>query len=44
MRERGVETFLEVGTGTVLGGLIKRISPDASALALGTPTDFDALN
>jgi [acyl-carrier-protein] S-malonyltransferase len=44
MKERGVETFLEVGTGTILGGLIKRISPDASVLALGTPTDFDALN
>lgn len=44
MRERGVETFLEVGTGTVLGGLIKRISPDVSVLALGTPADFDALN
>jgi [acyl-carrier-protein] S-malonyltransferase len=44
MMERGVETFLEVGTGTVLGGLIKRISPDAKVLSLGTPTDFDALN
>jgi len=44
MMERGVETFLEVGTGTVLGGLIKRISPQAKVLPLGTPTDFDALN
>lgn len=44
MIERGVDTFLEVGTGTVLGGLIKRISPEAKVLPLGTPSDFDALN
>jgi [acyl-carrier-protein] S-malonyltransferase len=44
MMERGVTTFLEVGTGSVLSGLIKRISPDATVLSLGNPPDFDALN
>jgi [acyl-carrier-protein] S-malonyltransferase len=44
MIERGVTTFLEVGTGSILAGLIKRISPDVSVLSLGNPQDFDALN
>jgi [acyl-carrier-protein] S-malonyltransferase len=44
MTERGVTTFLEVGTGSVLGGLIKRISNDVMVLPLGNPQDFDALN
>ena len=44
MMERGVTTFLEVGTGSVLGGLIKRIAPEAVTMSLGTPQDFDALN
>ena len=44
MMERGVTTFLEVGTGSVLSGLIKRISPEATVLSLGNPADFDALN
>jgi [acyl-carrier-protein] S-malonyltransferase len=44
MIERGVTTFLEVGSGSVLAGLIKRISPDVTVLSLGNPQDFDALN
>lgn len=44
MMERGVTTFLEVGTGSVLGGLIKRIAPEAVTMSLGNPQDFDALN
>jgi [acyl-carrier-protein] S-malonyltransferase len=43
MIERGVNTFVEIGPGTVLSGLIKRISPEASVLSLGNPPDFDAL-
>jgi [acyl-carrier-protein] S-malonyltransferase len=43
MIERGVNTFVEIGTGTVLSGLIKRISPEVSVLSLGNPLDFDAL-
>ncbi len=40
---QGINTFVEVGTGTVLGGLIKRIAADAVNFPLGTPQDFTAL-
>ncbi len=43
MVSQGVTTFVEVGTGTVLGGLVKRCAEGVSALALGTPADFEAL-
>ncbi len=33
----GVTTFVEVGPGRVLTGLVKRIAPDATALALDDP-------
>ena len=39
----GMTTFVEVGTGTVLLGLIKRIAPGAVGFALGTPSDFEAV-
>ncbi len=35
MLERGIDTFIEVGPGQVLSRLIRRISPDVSALSLG---------
>jgi [acyl-carrier-protein] S-malonyltransferase len=34
MTEAGVTTFIEVGPGRVLTGLIRRIAPDAEAIAL----------
>ena len=34
MTAAGVTTFVEVGPGRVLTGLIKRIAPDAEAVAL----------
>jgi [acyl-carrier-protein] S-malonyltransferase len=37
MAADGVTTFIEVGPGRVLTGLIKRIAPDATALALDDP-------
>jgi [acyl-carrier-protein] S-malonyltransferase len=40
---RGITTFVEVGTGNVLLGLIRRIAPSPSLFPLGAPTDFEAL-
>ncbi len=43
LANQGIATFVEIGTGNVLGGLIKRIAKGASVLQLGTPADFEAL-
>jgi [acyl-carrier-protein] S-malonyltransferase len=43
MAAAGVKTFIEVGPGRVLTGLIKRIVPDAEALALDDPGAPDRL-
>ena len=43
MASSGINTFVEVGTGTVLGGLVKRIADGMIILPLGTPQDFTAL-
>jgi [acyl-carrier-protein] S-malonyltransferase len=43
MAAAGVTTFIEVGPGRVLTGLIKRIAPDAEALALDDPSSPDRL-
>jgi [acyl-carrier-protein] S-malonyltransferase len=40
---QGVTTWVEVGTGTVLGGLVKRIAEGVTIFPLGTPPDFEAL-
>jgi len=40
--EGGVTHLAEIGTGKVLTGLAKRINPDASAVAVGTPADIEA--
>ena len=37
----GVHQFVEVGTGKVLSGLIKRVNRDASVIAVSTPADLD---
>ena len=44
MVAQGINTFVEVGSGTVLGGLVKRIADGMIILPLGTPQDFLALN
>lgn len=41
MAGAGVETFIEVGPGRVLTGLIKRIAPNAEAIALDDPSAPD---
>jgi [acyl-carrier-protein] S-malonyltransferase len=41
MRTMGVTTFVEVGPGTVLTGLIKRIAPDVRLLNVHDPKSLD---
>ena len=42
MREKNVDTLIEMGSGKVLSGLARRISSDLSARALQNPNDFDS--
>ena len=43
MQQRAVKTFLELGNGSVLTGLLKRIDDQLVGLALGAPADFEKL-
>ncbi|MBI3162809.1 MAG: ACP S-malonyltransferase [Chloroflexi bacterium] len=43
MVSQGINTFVEVGTGAVLGGLVKRIADGMTILPLGNPQDFAVL-
>ncbi|MBX9575415.1 MAG: ACP S-malonyltransferase [Caulobacteraceae bacterium] len=40
--EGGVTRFVEVGSGKVLGGMAKRIAPDAESVSLNAPADLEA--
>lgn len=42
MREMGADTFIELGPGNVLTGLLKRIDRDASGRAIGTLQDVQS--
>lgn len=42
MREKGVDTLVEVGSGKVLAGLAKRIDRELAASNIGTPADVEA--
>ena len=43
MKEAGVDTIVELGAGKVLGGLVKRIDRDLTAVSVGTPVELEAL-
>jgi [acyl-carrier-protein] S-malonyltransferase len=42
MAAMGCDRFVEIGSGKVLTGLMKRLAPDAKAEAVGTPADVEA--
>ena len=41
MKEKGVEAFVELGTGKVLCGLVRRIDRGLSCVSLGAPRDIE---
>lgn len=44
MLSQGVDTFIEIGSGDVLTGLVKRISRQTKRISLGKPEDFEKLS
>jgi len=43
LASEGVTTYVEVGPGTVLTGLVRKIHPAATALSFGSPDDLAAV-
>jgi len=42
MRDAGVDTMVEMGTGKVLTGMTKRIDGDITGSAIQAPADIEA--
>jgi [acyl-carrier-protein] S-malonyltransferase len=43
LASEGVTTYVEVGPGSVLSGLVKKIQPDAQIMTFGSPETLDAI-
>jgi [acyl-carrier-protein] S-malonyltransferase len=43
LASEGVTTYVEVGPGTVLGGLVRKICRDATIVSFGSPADLAAV-
>jgi len=43
LASEGVTTYVEVGSGTILAGMVKRIHRDATILNVGSPDDLAAI-
>jgi [acyl-carrier-protein] S-malonyltransferase len=43
MVELGVDSFVELGSGKVLSGLIRRIAPDAATASAATPAEIETV-
>jgi [acyl-carrier-protein] S-malonyltransferase len=43
MIDQGVTLFLELGSGSVLTGLLKRINEEVTGLSISSPLDFDKI-
>ena len=43
LASEGVTTYVEVGPGTVLSGLVRKIHPAATVLSFGSPDDLAAV-
>ncbi|MDA1071262.1 MAG: ACP S-malonyltransferase [Proteobacteria bacterium] len=43
MKEHGIDTLVEIGTGKVLSGLVRRIDREVTGVAVETPADIEAV-
>ena len=44
LQAQGIDTFVEIGNGEVLCGLVKRIDRQTQRFTLGSPEDFESFN